>query len=262
MTHEKLLDKLQKLKAHADSAAAIGSEAEAQAFAEKLQRMLLEHDLSMSDLDFKKLEVDDPVDREFVDLGKHGLDVKKNRVEWMEKLAAMIARANFCRILVTPGTSNFWLVGRKEHRAVAEFMIVTLTRALQDIAKKEHAKYSWEVYKKHKSTRLARGFKESFITGFLFRLFQRLEERKKQAEGSTSTALMRVNREDRAVDDYITNAQKLPKGDDQRLMKMRGLAKPELKSQEGIKRGIKAADDVNLDPRAIDRSTGERKELA
>lgn len=258
---EKLIDKLTKLKNHAESAKAIGSEAEAQAFAEKVQQLLLEHDLQMSDIEFATLAVDEPVDRGLIDWTPAGIKGKKTRTQWMEQLAAMIARANFCQIIVQAGTSNIWLIGRKEHRAVAEYMIVTLTRAVIDISKKEHAKFSWEVYKRDGSTFRARGFKDSFITGFLFRLFQRIEERKKTAETSTSTALVRINREDAAVASYMEDMRKLPKKDPNHIGKGHGLTRSNPTNAEGVRRGRAAADKLDLGARAIDRNTTERRSI-
>lgn len=256
MTQEKLLDKLTKLKRHADSAKAIGSEAEAQAFAEKLQSLLLEHDLQMSDLDFEKLAVDEPIGDNLVDFAEYGIPVKKSRVAWMQTLAVMVAKANFCRVLVYARSSNFTLVGRAEHRAVAEYMIVTLTRAVMDISKTAHTKYIWEVWKRDHSTAAARGFKDSFITGFLYRLFERIEARKNAAAGSSSTALVRINRETQAVDDEMTRRQVAGQ-----TRKMHGLRLADPSNREGIRRGKDAADKVNLDGKAVAGSAGDHAQL-
>jgi hypothetical protein len=258
MTQEdKLLDKLQKLKRMAESAAAIGSEAEAQAFSDMLQKLLLDHDLQMTDLDFERMEAEQPIEDQWVDFSKHGVKVRRTRVAWMERLASMIARANFCRILITSGTSNFWLVGRREHRAVAEYMIVTLTRAIMDISKKEHSKYCWEVYKSDGNCAAARGFKDAFITGFLVRLFDRLEARKRTAGQSTSTALMRINKEDAAVEANIEARRE--SGD---FRKMHSLQLTAPSNREGVRRGRAAADQVNLDGRAVENTSTVRGELS
>lgn len=257
---DRLLDKLQKIKAHADSAKKIGSEAEAQAFADMLQKLLLDHDLQLSDLEFERMERTEPIEDQYVNWHDHGVKVKNNRVEWQERLAMMIAKHNFCRILVCPGTNNFWLVGRREHRAVAEYMIVTLTRALDAIATKEYGRYFRECYARG-VVHEARGFRESFITGFLYRLFERLETRKKAAGDSTSTALMRLNREDKAVDDELERRRELKKGDAGHIRNLRGLQRAAPSSREGLRRGQRAADDVNLDGRALENTSTVRRRL-
>jgi hypothetical protein len=258
---EKLLDKLTALKRKAEGAAAIGSEAEAQAFAEKLQSLLLEHDLSMSDIEFERMEAEEPIGQQWVMFEKHGFKRKKTRTAWMERLASMVARANFCRIIVSSGTSNFFLVGRPEHRAVAEYMIVTLTRAVMDISKKEHTKYVWEVYKRDRSTSGAKGFKDSFITAFLMRLFERMEARKAAAGVSTSTALMRLNKEDAAVEQHMQKRRELDKDDPNSTRKAHGLKVALPSSREGVRRGQAAADAVNLDGKAIANTGTLRKQL-
>lgn len=256
--NDKLLDKLSKLKKMAEGAAAIGSEAEAQAFADKLQAMLLDHDLQMSDIDFEKLAVEEPIEDEYVDVSKHGVKHVKSRVAWMERLAGMVARANFCRILIVPNSNNFYIVGRREHRAVAEYMIVTLMRAVQDISKKEHAKFSWECYKRDKSTYAARGFKESFITAFLVRLFERLEELKRTASDSTSTALVRINREDAAVEKNLADRREAGMFGPKRkgLMLSRG------NNYEGATRGRAAADKVSLAGKAVGSNPTNKGQLS
>lgn len=45
---EKILEKLRKLQAHADSAAEIGNEAEAEAFAAKVQELLTAYKISFA----------------------------------------------------------------------------------------------------------------------------------------------------------------------------------------------------------------------
>lgn len=253
MTTDKILDKLRKLKAHAESAEAIGSEAEAQAFADKINAMLLEHNLELSDLEFEALEEEQPVDREYVDLRRHGIKSKKVRTAWAERLASIVARANFCRVIVQPGSNNFWLVGRREHRAVAEYLIVTLTRAAEEISRKEHARYSWEVYKRDKSTYAARGFREAFLQAFVMRLFDRLEARRRATVVET-TALVRVDRETRAVDDFMDQLKK-----NKTVRSGSSLQRSTGSHAEGVRRGRAAADAANLEGRAVETSTQRRE---
>ena len=51
----------------AEGAKAIGSEAEAQAFAEMLQKLLMDHKLEMTDLEFEEMEKEQPVERHMID---------------------------------------------------------------------------------------------------------------------------------------------------------------------------------------------------
>jgi len=237
MTRDKLLDKLRKIKAHADSAAAIGSESEAQAFAEVLQKLLLDNKMEMTDIEFEEMEKEQPIIKKMVDFDDD--DVRKSRVAWMERLAGVIARAHFCRILVYPGSSKITLVGREENIAVAEYMIVTLQKAADSIAKKAHSAYCWEVYKQDGSCYRARGFKSAFLQAFVMHLAERYEaeKRSRMAGPSTSTALVRINREEAAVEDFMNKNYKKKAG---------ALSTHTAFHREGHRRGVAAADRINL----------------
>ena len=123
---EKILEKLQKIKAHAESAEKIGSQAEAEAFAAMFQQLLLKHKISATEVEVEQLERDEPVDKFQVDW--QDIRVRSTRIAWIERLAGIVARAYFCRILVHPRSSNITIVGRKSDAAIAEYMLVTLVR--------------------------------------------------------------------------------------------------------------------------------------
>jgi hypothetical protein len=266
-TQDRLLDKLQKIRAMAEGAKAIGSEAEAQAFADMLNDLLIKHKLEMSDLEFERLDEEEPVEREpwqegvarRQQLDEAGVKHRKTRVDWMERLASTIARAHHCRIIVHSGSSMVSLVGRRSDRAVATYMIVTLTRAAQDLARKELQKYRWEVYKTDGHCKRAQGFHAAFLRSFVLRLMERFDELTRQrteANGSGSTALVRINREQQATDDFMkalrdkketSNANQL-----RRLVEHHG---------EGVKRGRQLADGVGLEGKAIETNATNRKRL-
>jgi hypothetical protein len=69
----KMTELLQKLIAHEQSARAIGNTAEAEAFAMKIADLMFRHNLSMSDVEIKQQEQDEPIDREIVELGGSAL---------------------------------------------------------------------------------------------------------------------------------------------------------------------------------------------
>lgn len=265
---DRLLDKLAKIKAMAEGAKAIGSEAEAQAFADMLNKLLFEHKLEMSDLEFATLEQEEPVERESwaeyanraQELKKAGVKTRKVRILWMERLASAIARAHNCRIIVISGSSVVQLVGRKSDRAVAEYMIVTLTRAAEKLADKELQKYRWEVYKRDGNCQAAQGFRGAFLQAFVMRLMDRFDELRRQRTDAPngSMALMRIDREQKAVDDFM---QELVKDKDQGLKNANTLRRVAEHHGEGVRRGKRAADDVSLDGKAIDREGVGRKEL-
>lgn len=198
---EKIIDKLLKIKAHAESAAKIGSEAEAEAFAAMLQQLLMKHKIEMTDLEVEREEAEEPVGKHEVNWTDQ-VEVRKTRVAWIERLAGIVAKAYFCRILVVPGSSRIILVGRKSDVAVAEFMIVTLTRLAEKLAKKERDK----VYRQDRAA--ANGFQASFLKSFIIRISERLDAERAGAESSSCTALVRINRAEAAVNEFMSQYTK------------------------------------------------------
>lgn len=259
MTDDKLIDKLGKLKRHAESAKQIGNEAEAQAFADMFQRLVLANKIDVSEIDFEEQEREEPVGAHYIDYHKHGVALKSRRTEWIQRLAGIIAEAHFCRILVHPGSSRITLVGRKSDCEVAEYVLVTLQRAAERMAKRAYYKYWFELFEicaicgrqkighaaSHdfrSSTQQAAGFKASWLDGFISRLAQRYHEQR-QAHAGTSTALVRVNRAEKAVIDWIEANVKKHVG---------GLTRNRRWNEEGRRQGTKAANDLDLGaPKAV-----------
>jgi len=255
---EKILDRLQKIKAHADSAEKIGSVEEAQAFAEMLQRLLLKHNLEMTDLEFEAHEKDEPIDRFTINWEDHGLKTKKCRIEWEERLASIVARANLCRILVHVDSNRITLVGRKSDIQVAEYLIVTLRRSAKKISFNALNEFIREnkknalceicyktkdlhVFESHDFLRTPivghEGFRASFMTAFVSRIQERLEETKKVVT-SSSTALVRINRAEANLMEFMNQFGRA-KG--KALGSVNGNS-----NAEGWRRGRAAADSVNI----------------
>jgi len=244
MDVDKIIDKLRKIKAHAESAAKIGSEAEAEAFAAMLQQLLLKHKIEMTDLELEAEEADEPVGTKPINW--EDVKVRKNRIAWIEQLAAIVAKAYFCQIIVHARTSVITLVGRKGDVAVAEFMIVTLTRLAEKLAKKEFGKlYRQDRYAAH-------GFKDSFLKSFVRRIHERLELERRGAESKSSTALVRINRADAAVQAFLDEARRA--GHTKRASIVRGSRQDV--NAEGWRRGRAVADGLSLKANALNGGAG------
>lgn len=95
---DKIIEKLAKLRAHAESADKIGSTQEAEAFAAMLQKLLNKHKLEMTDIEFQQEEQDEPVEQHPVNW--QDVKVRSTRVAWIEQLAIIITRAHFCRMQI------------------------------------------------------------------------------------------------------------------------------------------------------------------
>ena len=98
----KIMDRLIKLQAQRDGEAEIGNLEASEAFAGMINKMLIEHELNPSDIDYARAADRDPVIEIRCDLAKYGVDKKKSRIAWQEQLARIVSHANLCKFLVAP----------------------------------------------------------------------------------------------------------------------------------------------------------------
>lgn len=263
MTQEALLDKLKKIKDHADSAKAIGNEAEAQVFAAKLQELLLRHKLEMTDINYAKEMQSEPIIEHCPDIayvwnaaGNNrkrvykdfpDIEVKEQRCAWGEQLAAVIAEFNSCRILVSTGWSLIHFVGHKSNVAICEYLFLTLFRAAEKMSVTAAKKFRAEQRKLNGGAgNTPAGYRESWLEGFITRIAQRLRDERDafgKSEANASTALVRVNREALAVKNYMEEK----KG----TKTAKAIGGRSNFNSDGYADGKRAANDVNLKGNAM-----------
>lgn len=244
----KILDKIRKLNAKAESCKEIGSEHEAQAFAQMVNKLLNEHQLEMTDLQFEETRKSEPVDRMMVDWKKYEVKTRLQRIKWIERLAMLVAQAHTCRILVIPGSSHIILVGTKTNREVAEYVLVTLVRTAEKIADAEYVKFFYEMRDRGTVER-ARGFRAAFLDGFVERIGSRFDEEKRRRD-SNSTALVRYNTAAADLELFMKNL----KG----TKKATSLTKSRV-NYEGYKRGVQKANDMDLRGNAVKSGNDNKK---
>lgn len=202
-----IVDRIRKLYAKAESAKAIGSLQEAEAFASGVQKMLEKYKLDMSDVEFGMYEEAEPIGEEYVDLERHGATKqRKRRVWWIQRLASSVAHAHFCKILVVSGSSNIYFVGRPSDRQVATFVFTTLVRTAEALVKKGYDQ-AWKEAKDQGSVQFARGFKESFLKGFVDAISERYamdrKERRTRLQAMGGNALVRIDNALQKVSDHV-----------------------------------------------------------
>lgn len=201
---EKILDKLKKLQAHADSAAKIGSEAEAQAFAAMVQKMIAQHNIDKAELTAEDREAEDianPIEQVRV----VGIRVRKVRVAWLEALASAVAYAHFCEIGITRHSSQVWFIGRRTQAEMGAKVYVQLAEAAEAIADKEYVKH-FHACRKAGRVEAARGFRPSFLDGFTSRLAKRYHMlmAELEAEAARKQGAMVLFKDERAqVTDFV-----------------------------------------------------------
>lgn len=212
MTSDRVLDKIRKIKAHMESASKIGNDKEAEAFAAMMQRMMLQHNIAMTDIEVEQMEADEPITEHwFNPEGKDGKS-KRTRSYWMEDLAKIVAKAHFCDIAVNEKWNHIMLIGRKSNIEVAEFMVVTLSRLIHKMAlnawwREWTRRGGKQSYERNREVREElKGFRPAYVKSFTQRLAERYaEERRKATQGpeATTTALVRVNRAEAATRAYM-----------------------------------------------------------
>jgi hypothetical protein len=132
----KVIDRLQKLINHERSARTMGSVAEAEAFAAKIQALLTENKLSMSEVEFATRENEEPIDWEAVDPSEVGFHGKRQRVGWQILMANGIASVNTCETVLGRGNKLFF-VGRTSDRDVCKVLFLYLLETAKKLAEKD-----------------------------------------------------------------------------------------------------------------------------
>lgn len=240
---EKVLDRLKKMYEHAKSAKDIGSEAEAAAFAEKLQQLLTIHKVEMSELESK--EEDLKIVESRPDYEQFGVKLRKRRIKWLEDLAVIVANAHYCRVLiVTRGSSCVWFVGRPTDVEACKMAYGFLAQKAEEIADKEYVRFFYEC-KAAGNVRRARGFRDSFLSGFVSRLalrYSEYQENIRRYYSSSGVAIARIKSAFDAIDEYLQK-----KFADRKAKSAKPLENS-VSNMAGWSRGRTKADDVELSP--------------
>lgn len=197
MIDPKILERIRKLHAHAESAQAIGNEQEALTYAAAVRQMLEKYELDMSDVEFAQHQQEEPIKSHVVRPWDFGLAKKAKRQPWEVSLGMAVAEAHQCDIIFDRGANSMLLVGRRTNRMVAEYMLITLLRAAEDLADKAYTKEFYRC-RDEGDVKQARGYRRAFLIGFVRRIGERYQEEvrlTKEAYAKTPHALIRLSSE-------------------------------------------------------------------
>lgn len=202
MTQEQqqsILDRVRKLYRHANSAKELGNEAEAAAFAAKVQELVLQHRLDMTAIEQEEMERTEPVEEETIEASELGLRVKlyATRQSWFGILINGCAPMSFCRVIGSSSNgqrNRYHIIGRKSDRENLKQLVAYLTAACYDMAQEAAA-----------SAFNKRSFLHGFRLGFAGAVGRRLRvEREKLMQSSTtSRAIVLVNKATADVDAFV-----------------------------------------------------------
>jgi hypothetical protein len=199
MADEKIIEKIRKI--HAQAKKTVGNdgssnEAEAQAFATLLQKMLAKHNLEMSDIAWEE-----EIKQKAVE-GIWNTPDHRRFSEWAIQLGQIIARANHCRIL-TGGNYRIYFIGTEAAVKVSVETMTYMYKVAENISTEEYNRRYNEMYAEGRHGQL-KGYRKSFLVGFILRLSERFAEVRKQMEAEfKSTALVRQNQSLALADEHI-----------------------------------------------------------
>ncbi len=200
-----ILRKLKKLRAKAEGAEAIGSELEAQAFAEMVQKLLTEYKVEEAEISNLEESEADPIVRVRPNYLKHKIKVRQRPIEWLERLGGVVAWGHYCRLLIVPSSSMIVFVGRKTDAEVAAEVYCKFVNVAEALADKEYVDYFFKC-KREGDERRARGFRQSFLRGFCSRLDEKYYEHMdalRQYYAHDKKALVVLKDARTKVDEYV-----------------------------------------------------------
>ena len=255
-----IVDRIRKLKAQAESAANIGSEAEAQAFAALMQRLMVEHKVHEDQLNDPG-KVQEPI-VEVWSSGKISNDPSHpepkyvlRRIEWVERLAQVVATAHYCKIIVTDRTAKICFVGKKSDVEAALSSFEPLLAAATALGAKEFFIAYW-AYRRGEGP-WERGFYRSFLLGFSDRLHRRYKDElnlmEKQLSEAKSIRAISGQVSGEAVSKTLVRIAKTSFDDIDSYFKLksmgyaRNITKP-VSNFSAYAKGTRAADMVKLRP--------------
>lgn len=223
---EKIQDKLRKLVALRDSANKIGSLAEAETLAQKIQELCLKYNLEASQLGLKEPE-------QFVKNLKE-FEVDKREGDWMEFLWGAIAKYNFCQVIGVSKTKKFYLIGKPVNVEIVEYTTLQMRNRIQDIEK--------ACWKEYSGVEKRGAYRRGFYRGAALGIADKLRENntKLQTETPQYVGLMKV--EGQALMEFVAQSfGKLGYSKSSRLSGSNGREQGyEKGSQMGINRGVGA----------------------
>jgi len=249
---ERIIDKVRKLQAMAEGDGT--TEAEAQAFAAKVQELMTAYKLSQTDIG--TVNEDEPIGQNWVSWQHIGLPTKHTRVAWSEALGAIIGKAYYCQHVVPKGKYARQMgilagfVGTDSDREVCLYMFATIARFLVGLAERETKKFNRQAWiDGGRSTTGSRpvythNFKAGFILGFISRLKERFMEEVNPDMNKNNCMAIVVVRDKAQQRNREWMDQKGGFGDCR-------LAKMERGSMEGHTAGRAEADKLDLGAKAL-----------
>ena len=210
MTKQKIIEKVKKLHAKAQSAEEMGSMEEAQVFAAKVKEMMDNHKLSMSDIAYKDYSEAD-IETEVIRWSNYGHKDVSKRELWTSKFLGVVCEYNSCRYRVYVGSNACIIYGRRDDiEAIKVLLAVLIPVCIRLEGRAYHIKYHdvHDNYPRNMWKSMLKGFRISWKIGFIDGVLEALEEQSKASQAKAlaqggNYALVRLSGAIKAVDSYI-----------------------------------------------------------
>ncbi len=199
MTLKDITAKIAKLHAKAESCEDLGNQEEAAAFAAKVQELLTQYKLDLTEVAIAKLDTEDPMGRGYTK------DWGERRVLWQETLGQAVAKAHFCRMLVITSSSMLVYVGRGTDREIAVWVFNYLVDEIRRLSQKAYDRYYWEMEKAGTPWE-AKGYRNSYVDGFVIAVAERYRKERKEREKDAKTGkalIFHTTAIDRYMDEVV-----------------------------------------------------------
>lgn len=273
MIREKVIDLVRKLITHEKSARSIGNIKEAEAFADRIQKILDSHKLGMSEIDWTEREQGEPIAWEHVSSKDPDFHYLGKRRYWQIRLAKAIALCNTCTVILHRGHGNqLFFVGRTSDRELCKVLFLYLLNLAYDLNERcvqqdrgeQKFKYvctlkPWQDYDINAFNTWMRRYKASWFAGYSEAVSERFNERyresrrqaEKQAAEGNESAIVHVEKDRIAIREHLkgkTSPTSTGRQDDTR-------------SRDGYERGKRSGKAVNLSPNNFAGTTGRTSRL-
>jgi hypothetical protein len=180
--------RLQKLIAKEESSRQLGNLAEAEAFASKIQQLLLEYQIDIEELRGKNTAYG--VGKERVEMGDL---VGNHEGIWAYTLYGVGAVNNFCKVIMPPswGDNYLTLIGEETNREFTHYFVNQLISKLRNLARVSFSKYEGP---DKRNTYI-----RSFLRGAVDGIGQRLKEDREKAMANTPQVMGLVKNNSAAI---------------------------------------------------------------
>lgn len=175
---EQIKDKLRKLIAKEASARDIGNLAEAEAFAAKIQQLMIEYELEMDDLA-------GGASQRVYNVGQERFDTSSltgsHESNWVAILYCYCGKSSFCKVVLSPMRGEkapLWITiyGDPTNRELLHFMVAQLVVKLKEVARIAFKKYKEYDDGQDKRNTYFRGFYRGACVGVRDKLTAELKK--------------------------------------------------------------------------------------